>query len=93
MERLGTFVTIIIIKMVLFYLFISVTIYKDKSDKSICGNSRGIALLSTAGTILTTLMLKRLVRKVSEDLLPETQCGFRSNRSTVDMVFVIRQLF
>ena len=70
-----------------------ITIYKNKGDKSICGNSRGIALLSTAGKILTKLMLKRLVGKVSEDLLPETQCGFRSNRSTVDMVFVIRQLF
>ena len=70
-----------------------ITIYKNKGDKSICGNSRGIALLSTAGKILTKLMLKRLVGKVSENLLPETQCGFRSNRSTVDIVFVIRQLF
>ena len=70
-----------------------ITIYKNKGDKSLCGNSRGIALLSTAGKILTKLMLRRLVGNVSEELLPETQCGFRSDRSTVDMVFVIRQLF
>ena len=69
-----------------------ITIYKNKGDKSICANSRAIALLSTAEKVLTKLMPKRLVGKVSEDLLPETQCGFRANRNTVDMVFLIRQL-
>ena len=37
-------------------------------------------------------MLLRLVSSVSELILPETQCGFRRDRSTVDMVFVLRQL-
>ena len=37
-------------------------------------------------------MLKRLVDSVAESLLPETQCGFRANRSTVDMIFCARQL-
>ena len=29
---------------------------------------------------------------ITEGLLPETQCGFRANRSTVDMIFCARQL-
>ena len=37
-------------------------------------------------------MLPRIVQLVSEELLPETQCGFRQGRSTVDIVFVSRQL-
>ena len=68
-----------------------VTIYKNKGDKSDCGNSRGIALLSTAGKILAKILLKRLIKHVSEELMPETQCGFRQNRSTSDMIFVARQ--
>ena len=34
-----------------------VTIYKNKGDKSICGNSRGISLLAVAGKVLATVML------------------------------------
>ena len=37
-------------------------------------------------------MLKRLIAHVSENILPETQCGFRPNRGTVDMMFVARQI-
>ena len=68
------------------------TIYKNKGDKADCGNSRGISLLGGAGKVLARLLLKRLVTSVSEDLMPETQCGFRANRSTVDMIFAARQL-
>lgn len=38
-----------------------VTIYKNKGDKSLCGNSRGIALLAVAGKVLAKVMLGRLV--------------------------------
>ena len=68
------------------------TIYKNKGDRAVCGNSRGISLLGAAGKVLARLLLKRLITSVSEELMPETQCGFRSNRSTVDMVFAARQL-
>ena len=68
-----------------------VTIYKNKGDKADCGNSRGISLLSVAGKILAKILLKRLIKHVSEELMPETQCGFRQNRSTSDMIFVARQ--
>ena len=38
------------------------------------------------------VLLNRLVLTITEDHLPETQCGFRANRGTTDMVFVLRQL-
>ena len=42
--------------------------------------------------ILTRFMLIRLCCHISEITLPETQCGFRKNRSTCDMIFCARQL-
>ena len=67
-------------------------IYKQKGDRAVCGNSRGISLLSIAGKALAKIMLSRLVEHISETVLPETQCGFRKTRSMTDMVFVLRQL-
>lgn len=69
-----------------------VVIYKQKGDRAVCGNSRGISLLSIAGKVLAKIMLNRLVKYISEAALPETQCGFRKTRSTTDMIFVLRQL-
>ena len=68
-----------------------ISIYKNKGDRAMCGSSRGIALLATAGKVLAKILLRRLV-SISENVLPESQCGFRSERSTVDMVFAARQL-
>ena len=69
-----------------------ISIYKKKGDRAVCGNSRGIALLSSGGKVLTRIILSRLIHSIAEDVLPESQCGFRKNRSTTDMVFVARQL-
>ena len=69
-----------------------VTIYKNKGDKTIGGNHRGISLLAVAGKVLAKVLLQRLLNNITESLLPESQCGFRKNRSTVDMVFTARQL-
>lgn len=67
-------------------------IYKKKGDKADCGNYSGISLFSVAGKVLATVMLNRLLSSVVDDVLPESQCGFRPDRSTIDMVFVARQL-
>ncbi len=67
-------------------------IYKNKGDKAICGNSRGISLLSVGGKVLSKVMLQRLINNITESMLPESQCGFRKNRSTIDMIFTARQL-
>ena len=69
-----------------------ITIYKKKGEKAVCGNSRGISLLSVGGKVLARLMLVRLLQEIAERVLPESQCGFRQGRSTVDMVFVLRLL-
>ena len=68
-----------------------VPIYKKKGDRTVCGNSRGISLLAVAGKIVARLLLDRLVT-VADVVLPESQCGFRSNRGTADMIFAVRQL-
>ncbi|XP_063609538.1 uncharacterized protein LOC134783560 [Penaeus indicus] len=67
-----------------------ITIFK-KGDRMLCGNYRGISLLSIAGKIFARILLNRLIR-VTEEVLPESQCGFRPSRGTVDMVFCARQL-
>ena len=69
-----------------------VSLFKNKGQRADCGNHRGISLLSIAGKILARIMLNRAVHSIAEENLPESQCGFRRNRSTVDMVFVVRQI-
>ena len=71
---------------------IIVSLYKNKSEKSDCSSYRGITLLSIAGKILARVLLNRLIPAIAEDILPESQCGFRANRGTADMIFVLRQI-
>ena len=68
-----------------------VSLYKNKGSKSDCRNYRGISLLSITGKIFARVILNRLVT-VSEQNLSKVQCGFRPGRSTVDMIFAMRQL-
>ena len=49
--------------------------------------------MSHAGNILLKVVARRLSAYCeAKGLLPEEQCGFRSDRSTTDMVFVVRRL-
>ena len=64
-----------------------------KKDRAKCCNYRGISLVSHAGKML----LKIIARRLSADcervgILLEEQSSFRPNRSTTDMMFVIRRL-
>ena len=68
-----------------------VSLYKKKGSKSDCGNYRGISLLSVTGKIFARVILNRLIT-VSEQTLPEAQCDLRPGRSTIDMIFAVRQL-
>ncbi|XP_078661585.1 uncharacterized protein LOC144905710 [Branchiostoma floridae x Branchiostoma belcheri] len=68
-----------------------ITLYKNKGDRSDCNNYRGISLLSIVGKIFARVVLGRLQR-LADRVYPESQCGFRSERSTIDMIFSLRQL-
>ena len=70
---------------------ILVSLYK-KGSKLDCSNFRGISLLSIVGKLFSRIILNRLVCTIVNRILPESQCGFRERRSTVDMIFSARQL-
>ena len=74
-----------------FHDALTVSLYKKKGSKLNCGNYRGISIFSVAGKIFACVILNRLIT-VSEQTLLESQCGFRPGRSTVDMIFTVRQL-
>ena len=67
-----------------------VSLYKNKGEKSDCSNYRGITLLSIEGEILARVLLNRLIPTTTQENTPESQCEFRSNRGSVDMIFVLR---
>ena len=68
-----------------------VKIYKRKGDSRNCDNHWGISLLSITGKVLAKVMLNRL-KTISEQLLPEPQCGSCAGRSIASMIFTLRQL-
>ena len=63
-----------------------------KGSRVDCGNYRGISLLSIASKILARILLNRLNTQITPQALPEAQCGFRSGRRTMDMIFSRRQV-
>ena len=56
-------------------------------------NYRGIALLATGGKIFARILTKRLMQWLVPAVIPESQCGYRSGRSTEDLIFIVRQVF
>ncbi|KAM9332674.1 uncharacterized protein KZ484_017783 [Pholidichthys leucotaenia] len=66
-------------------------IFKKKGNKQECGNYRGISFLSVVGKVLGKVILEHL-KPILDTVLPELQCGFRKSRSTIDMIFTLRQL-
>ena len=71
---------------------IILTLYKNKGEKSDYSNYRGITLLFIVGKVLAKVFLNRLVPTIAAEDLSESQCDFRANRGTADMVFVHYQL-
>ena len=63
-----------------------------RKDRTECGNYRGILLVAYARKILLKPCSspQRLLR--ARGILPEEQSGFRPNRSTTDVMVVIRRL-
>ena len=71
---------------------VTVSLYKNKGEKSGCSNYRGFILLSIAGTTVARVLLNRLIRTIAQKNIQESQCGFRSNSGTADTIFVLRQI-
>ena len=68
-----------------------VNIYKRKGDRQGGGNYRAISLLAIASKIFAKMLLQRLL-VVASDVFVEAQCGFRSSRSTINIIFTLKQL-
>ena len=68
-------------------------LFKRKRNPQLCGNHRGISLLSIAGKVLARILLNWLNKHLEQSMhLAESQCGFRKDRGTFDMIFTARQL-
>ena len=64
-------------------------IFKNKGDPQECANFRGISLMSHVGKLYERILEMRLRAQV-EDLLSESQCGFRPGRGTIDQIAALR---
>ena len=63
---------------------------KDRTDR---GNYRGISLVAHAGKVFLKVIANRLINYCEQEDIPrEEQCGFRPQRSTIAMIFVVRRL-
>lgn len=62
-----------------------------KGELMSCKNYRPISLLNTAYKVLSHILLNRLKPHV-EDKVGDYQAGFRTNRSTTDQIFIMRQI-
>ena len=68
-------------------------LYKRNVNVQSCDNHRGITLLSIAGKLLAKTLTNRLnVYLDQTGLIPESQCGFRKDRGTIEMIFTATQL-
>ena len=64
-----------------------------KKYRTECGSYRGISLVAHAGKVLFKVIVGGLSDYCErENILSLEQCGFRPQRSTVDMMFVVRRL-
>ena len=71
---------------------ITMVLHKKKS-RTECSKSRGISLAAHTGMILLNIIARHLSEYCERvGILPEEQSGFRPNRSTTDMMLVVRLL-
>ena len=65
--------------------------WKNKGDKLICDNHRGITLLSVPGKVFARILLSRASAAIANNRRPQ-QAGFTPNRSTADHITTLRLL-
>ena len=62
-----------------------------KGDLTLCKRWRGILLASIPGKVFARINNARLAQYVEDKrILPESQCGFRPGRGTMDMIFSLK---
>ena len=69
----------------------TITLFKNKGERSDWNNCRGISLLGNIGKVFARVISIRL-QTPAERIYPELQCGFRAGRSTTDKGFFTSQL-
>ena len=69
-----------------------ISLFKNKDCKSDCGNCKDISVLLIAREIRARVILNRVTSSVSEESLPDAECGFRPGHSTVDIGFLDRHV-
>ena len=73
--------------------YATIKVLHKKKDRTECGYYRGISQTAHVGKVLFKAIAGRLSDYCKrENILPEEQCGFRPQRSTVDMMFIVRRL-
>ena len=71
----------------------TIEVLHKKKDRTECSNYRGLSLVADAGKVLLKIVANRLGDFYEEaGILSEEQCGFRPQRSTTDMMFVVPRL-
>jgi sorting nexin-29 len=63
-----------------------------KGDRRLCSSYRPITLLNIAYKLFTVLLNNRL-SEIIELKVGDYQMGFRPNRSTIDNIYMIRQIY
>ena len=72
---------------------IIIPIYKNKGSREDANNYRGITLLSCLGKLFTSILNHRLTNFCEENnILKENQTGFRKGYSTLDHIYVLRNV-
>ena len=70
-----------------------IPIYKNKGSKEDTNNYRGITLLSCVGKLFTSILNQRLTEFCDNNLiLKEIQAGFRKGYSTLDNIYVFKNI-
>ena len=67
------------------------TLFKNKGSRQDCNNYQVKFLLSLVNKIFRRVILGRF-QVLADRMYPKSQCGFRKNRSTIDMVFILKLL-
>ena len=62
-----------------------------KGDLTKCGNWKGITLMPVVAKVMGKVLIRRIADGVDEKLRKE-QAGFRKGRSTVEQIFVLRNI-